>query len=75
MESVCLCRKGDYVVKLSVDEIIDGLKEECAEQKDTIKYLEQQEEMENYISVHRKVVEFLEQNIKYLEELKQYKSA
>ncbi len=63
------------MAKLTVDEIIDSLKAECKEQKDTIKYLEQQEEMKYYIAVHRKAVKFLEQNIEYLEELKQYKIA
>lgn len=61
--------------KLTVDEIINDLKEECKEQKDTIKYLEQQEEMEKYVAVHRRAIEFLESNIDYLEELKQYKFA
>lgn len=61
--------------KLTVDEIINDLKAECKEQKDTIKYLEQQEEMEKYVAVHRRAIEFLESNIDYLEELKQYKFA
>lgn len=63
------------MTKLTVDEIINGLKVECKEQKDTIDYLERQQEMEYYIGVHRKAVEFIEQNIEYLEQLKRYKIA
>ena len=60
--------------RLTIDEVIQIVKAECEEQKDTIKYLEGQEEQKHYIQFHEKVVNECEHIVEYLTELKQYKN-
>ena len=55
---------------MTIDEMISKLKIECKEQKDSVAYLETQEEYAYYIEPHRQAITACEQLAEWLEELK-----
>lgn len=56
--------------KITINEIINDIKTEYEEQKNTIEYLKEQEEYKHYIQYHEKVAVSCEQIIEWLEKLK-----
>ena len=61
--------------RLRIDEMKEKLRQEKEDQKDTVKYLETQEEKECFIAVHKQMISMCEQLAEWLEELKAYKNA
>lgn len=55
---------------MTIDEMISKIKIECKEQKDSVAYLETQEEYAYYIEPHRQAITACEQLAEWLEELK-----